>query len=109
MSCLSILDSPSVLILVIVVWVLLISPLVTVMVIMTGHIVGVMHLRIVNIVLVVSVPLSVVDASNVLGNSPKSSHSLTINRGSVISFPSLVAKILIVCEQKLISFLWVPS
>ena len=82
-----ILASPSVLVLVIVVWVLLISPLVTVMMVMAGHIVGVMHLRIVNIVLVVSVLLRVVDASNVLGNSSKSPHSLTRSRGSVISLP----------------------
>ena len=82
---LSILASPSVLILVIVVWILLISPLVTVMMVMTGHIVGVMHLRIVNIVLVVSVLLRVVDAGNVLGNSPKSPYSLTTSRGSAFS------------------------
>ena len=85
--CLSILASPSILILVIVVWVLLISPLVTVMMIMAGHIVGVMHLCIVHIVLVVSVLLRVVNAGDVLGNGPKSPHSLTTSRGSVISLP----------------------
>lgn len=80
---LRILVSPSVLVLVIVVWVLLVSRVTGVMV-MSGHIVGVMHRPIVHIVWVVSVLLRVVDAGDVLGDSPEGSHSLTRSRGSVI-------------------------
>ena len=80
----AVLVSPRVLVLLVVVWILLVPPLVTMMV-MGRHIVSVVHGPIVHIVLVVCELVRLIDAGDILGNGPKSSYSFTRIRVSTIS------------------------